>query len=129
MTRYTARDSHGKAYFAGCVQEVLEQIAGQRDRRSEWIDEIADKLAEYEDAEEQGRLIKLPCKVGDRVFVVERDEVKAYTVNHFTIIKNGVYAYLVISYSEKSIVGVDDFGKTVFLTREEAEAEKKARSL
>jgi len=27
-----------------------------------------DKLAEYEDAEESGKLIKLPCKIGDSVF-------------------------------------------------------------
>ena len=28
-----------------------------------------EKLADYEDAEEQGRLIKLPCKVGDKIFL------------------------------------------------------------
>lgn len=28
----------------------------------------AEKLADYEDLEEQGRLIKLPCKVGDTVY-------------------------------------------------------------
>lgn len=86
------------------------------------IKSVFERLAEYEDAEEAGRLIKLPCAVGDTVYVIKRNEVKTYTVNHFTIIKNGVYAYLVISYSEKSLVSVDDFGKTVFLTRKEAEA-------
>lgn len=29
---------------------------------------ILTKLGEYEDLEEQGRLIKLPCKVGDTVY-------------------------------------------------------------
>lgn len=33
--------------------------------------EIYDKLKEYEDFEEQGRLIKLPCKVGDKVYEIE----------------------------------------------------------
>lgn len=30
---------------------------------------LAEKLKYYEDLEEQGRLIKLPCKVGDRIFL------------------------------------------------------------
>ena len=29
-----------------------------------------EKLADYEDAEEQGRLIKLPCKIGDIIYRV-----------------------------------------------------------
>ena len=31
---------------------------------------IIDKLAEYETAEEEGRLVVLPCKVGDTVYVI-----------------------------------------------------------
>lgn len=31
--------------------------------------DLREKLKEYEDIEEQGRLIKLPCKVGDTVYV------------------------------------------------------------
>ena len=30
-----------------------------------------DKLAAYEDAEEQGRLVILPCKVGDTVYYLD----------------------------------------------------------
>lgn len=32
--------------------------------------QIGDKLATYEDAEEDGRLIVLPCKVGDTVYEI-----------------------------------------------------------
>lgn len=32
------------------------------------IKEVTDKLAHYEDLEEQGRLITLPCKIGDTVY-------------------------------------------------------------
>lgn len=35
----------------------------------EEIDAVYRKLKEYEDLEEQGRIIKLPCKVGDTVYV------------------------------------------------------------
>ena len=38
------------------------------DRLSEYCINILTKLADYEDLEEQGRLIKLPCKVGDTVY-------------------------------------------------------------
>lgn len=34
-------------------------------------DEIYNKLKEYEDAEENGTLIKLPCKVRDKVYEIE----------------------------------------------------------
>ncbi len=40
----------------------------------------AEKLAEYEDSEEQGRLIKLPCKVGDTVYLIDRDEYNKFKV-------------------------------------------------
>lgn len=33
-----------------------------------WSQAIYDKLAHYEDLEEDGRLIELPCKVGDTVY-------------------------------------------------------------
>lgn len=32
--------------------------------------QLIDKLAYYEDLEEQGRLVKLPCKVRDIIYVV-----------------------------------------------------------
>lgn len=43
-------------------------------RKEDWencetIADVIDKLADYEDLEEQIRLIKLPCKVGDTVYV------------------------------------------------------------
>lgn len=40
------------------------------DGRKEYVNEtdILEKLAEYEDLEEQGRLLKLPCAVGDTVY-------------------------------------------------------------
>lgn len=37
----------------------------------EEIDAVYRKLKDYEDLEEQGRLIKLPCKVGDTYYSIE----------------------------------------------------------
>lgn len=38
------------------------------------LETLSNKLAAYEDAEEQGRLIVLPCKIGDKV----RDKIADY---------------------------------------------------
>ena len=37
-------------------------------RHNIYEENIVEKLAEYEDAEEQGLLLWLPCKVGDKVY-------------------------------------------------------------
>lgn len=51
MERLTRRDSDGQAYATiGYTKKYGEAI---------------DKLAEYEEAEEQGLLLRLPCKLGD----------------------------------------------------------------
>ena len=87
-----------------------------------------DKLAEYEDLEEQGRLVTLPCKVGDSFFTYswgchgshddcwEQDDCNECP----HLLKE------IREYKFKNIVHIlnaeKDFGKTIFLTREEAEA-------
>lgn len=44
------------------------------------VAEYLRKLKDYEDLEEQGRLIKLPCKVGDTVYLIDRDENNKFKV-------------------------------------------------
>lgn len=39
-----------------------------------------EKLADYEDAEEQELLLRLPCKVGDTVYLIDRDENNKFKV-------------------------------------------------
>lgn len=84
----------------------------QSDGSVTYIGGVADKLAEYEDLEEQGRLLKLPCAVGDNV----------YTLNHLpngkTVIEEN--ATDIFMYALRMLEG--RFGKTMFLTMEEAEA-------
>ena len=75
-----------------------------------------DKLAEYEDLEEQGRLLRLPCKVGDSMYRFGYADGKAYKVQKLVI---RTLANLV------AIMESGEFGKSVFLTREEAKAKLK----
>lgn len=91
---------------------------------------MAQKLAEYEDLEEQGLLMRKPCKVGDIIYEpTNRNTINEYRV---TGIKEEPFALWIEWKLEKgfvyqSIYGVEvgDIGKTVFLTREEAEQKLK----
>ena len=92
--------------------------------------EAIDKLAEYETAEEEGRLLIFQCKVGDTVYVIEE---RYYNCQWHTGVQKGcVYGF---EYDKEWLIWVslegDDtssrnaykfsnFGKTVFLTHEEA---------
>ena len=69
-----------------------------------------EKLAEYETAEEEGRLVVLPCKVGDIVYKImcQRDNFDDRP-------------YRIITSVNFRLDMADDIGKTVFLTIEEAE--------
>ena len=79
-----------------------------------------EKLADYEDAEEQGLLLRLPCPIGTTVYnttwwddVQEKVKVDGKTF-YRTIHKHKV------SKSTFSLLDIYDFGKTVFLTKAEA---------
>ena len=100
------------------------------DQNEDYCGDAIDKLATYEDAEEQGRLVILPCKVGDTIYAPTRSFVSEFRVSQFDF---GGYEepYLWVNwYLTKGITGnfridgisASEIGKTVFLTREEAEA-------
>lgn len=50
---------------------TITQLA--KDGRYKALEEIAERLANREQAEEQGLLLRLPCKVGDTVYETYRD--------------------------------------------------------
>ena len=53
--------------------ERLTFLAGNRVRiKTDSVDKLAKKLAEYEDLEEQGLLLRLPCKVGDTLYRINK---------------------------------------------------------
>ena len=89
-----------------------------------------DRLRELAEADKDGRVVVLPCKVGDTVYMIERifdidngvcDEICARKVighggnnlNKLWLVGSGGICNVSIFVSE--------FGKTVFLTREEVE--------
>lgn len=101
MGRLTGRyEMSGLACYAPNGKAIL-----MRNLTQNALQKILDRLAAYEDAEEQGLLVRLPCKVGDTVYIhwFEHDNVE---------VVEKPFSYGMIPY----------MGETVFLTREEAEA-------
>ena len=86
------------------------------------LEKALEKLADYEDLEEQGLLVRLPCNVGDDLYCIVNGEVKKLKVHSF-----GVPDFEITDIEFKYVDGfkivrfVGELGKTVFLTREEAE--------
>ena len=91
---------------------------------SVYVGETIDRLAELEDKIEQGTLIELPCKVGDLIWVV-CGTISEYQISEFWY--DGlffVFKCVNVEYVEehrKFSFFHERIGKTVFLTREEAE--------
>ena len=89
----------------------------------------ARKLCDYEDLEEQGLLVRLPCKVGDTVYRVNagaKQPIIPMTVSeiHFLCYKNErAVRFDAIGKEDmgESCYRLEDIGRIVFLTHEEAE--------
>ena len=113
MERLTEVEN-GTAMVKGCGSNC--KYGFEYCRKEDWencktIDDVIDKLAQYEDLEEQGRLISLPCKVGDTVYhVVQGRIVEVSNVDLF---------FLLLSVAENR------FNNSVFLTKSEAEQKLK----
>ena len=155
MERLTQRCNCG---ICGSNERVLlyplYKIGGDEYMDYGLINQCFEKLAMYEDAEEQGLLLRLPCKVGDTVYVVKNNTDACDECNYFE-----EWYYDCVDYCSNKEVGKEDgnesfypqyadepicpkqfmeifvkkatlewtfnsrkqFGKTIFLTREEAE--------
>ena len=100
MGRLTRRaETDGvKAVWYGNREVFLEGEAGYAE---------ADKLAHYEDLEEQGLLLELPCKVGDTVY----EHYRMTTLDEWEIDEHKI-----------TLEDLNKIGRTVFLTRKEAKA-------
>ena len=76
------------------------------------------ELKSYKDLDEQGLLVRLPCKVGDSVFIIVGKDISRQGIRKIEISDNSI---LFKTNRQKRIFNVAEFGKTVFLAREDAE--------
>ena len=92
------------------LYDISSELCLSKTTHGEKIAAILKKLAEYEGLEEQGRLVKLPCKVGDDVYYILGIPNKTPCA---------------IDKCTFELSDINKIGKTLFLTREEAEAKLK----
>lgn len=139
MSRLTARTENGNAYLVN-VKPDEQEVDSLRKNTLQCILDCFERLAQYEDAEEQGLLVVLPCKVGDTVFTIELDckdnpdhsqmcfcwdkSCKECDKSYLRVWENrNKTADIRSIVAEMGLCGESGgFGKTVFLTRAEAEA-------
>lgn len=107
---------------------TIRQLA--EDERWKALDQIAEKLTNMEQMEEQGMLVRLPCKVGDTVYTLSyrydcKNDYDCKVSREWKCEENIPCEYeKKIHYVKKSqfcLTMLNSLGKTVFLTREEAE--------
>lgn len=127
MNRLTKRTTCGTANLAYPESCYFKSGAKDQIAVSAYRQQAIERLAEYEDMEEQGLLVRLPCKARDTVWI-KGDKFPA-EIEEIRITDDGIYFPYVEydrGYEETEVWDNDeftlsDFGKTVFLTREEAE--------
>ena len=111
---------------------TITQLA--KDGRYKALEEIAERLANREQAEEQGLLLRLPCKVGDTLYRVNKGAKEP------VIMMRVIQLYIKQIHKDRTVMRIDaindadmgescylpcDIGERIFLTREEAEAKLK----
>ena len=94
---------------------------------------LVSELKEYRDLEERGKLLKLPCRIGDTIYVIpskanyginivnrlkENNRVYEQIVDHIRFYNSG---YLLSTCEGFSCVIEEFYKETWFLTKEEAE--------
>ena len=111
-----------------CNKCNVEFCSRQCYSMTRWAESAKEKLAEYETAEEEGRLVVLPCKVGDTVWMVHQELTDSV---HFAISKMSVVElrgnrmnpiwFVIDGEYGKTSFSSSGIGKTIFFSREEAE--------
>jgi hypothetical protein len=108
---YTNYDETAEKMVAKGYRKQSEPISCGHEKGSEWV--------------------QLPCKIGDTLYVISQTKDKRILpfVNQYEVTSIAIKKKSIVVYHEMDgyikIFKQADFGKTVFLTREEAEAKMK----
>lgn len=113
--KFDSNDSVENYMKANCIK-----CAEEHEQLAEWLEE----LKSYKDLEEQGLLVRLPCKVGDILFRINkgaRNPIIKMKVSQITMISK-LYNIKAIQEDYGEVFFSDDvIGIKVFTTSEEAE--------
>ena len=134
MERLTDRNADGDYFYPKCFEKCDGLGASRKCDNCEITTSICEKLGKYEDLEGQGRLIKLPCKIGDIIYRVNAGakepviKMRVLQVNYKQLREDRIIIRIdAINDNDmgESCYLLDDFGKNVFITKSEAEAKLK----
>lgn len=132
MERLTKTTEIGNAYFPKCFEEPCCGMGKCIDNNCNLVNEVCKKLAEYETLEEQGLLVRLPANDKEIYIISSRwtvcsecgsrfDEYSCSGCEYECDSKKEYYVRPTCLSSVNVSFYANQFGKTVFLTREEAE--------
>lgn len=113
--KFDSNDSVENYMKANCIK-----CAEEHEQLAEWLEE----LKSYKDAKEHGLLVRLPCKVGDTVYVPTRNFVSELRITMVSVNMHEAYFSWMLNsgiYPNLDGFSKSKLGKSVFLTREEAE--------
>lgn len=117
LTKYGKTSHENGVCCTHFNSKECNEVAGNCALNCKWEEAAWSKLAAYEDAEEQGLLVMLPCKVEDTLYEasIQWKEVLIRTVAAIVICNNSIWV-------RNGCGDSFEYGVEVFLTREEAEA-------
>jgi hypothetical protein len=115
MERFTQKSAYGTNYVKLQFDKGRWSVGHSPDDREITITgDMVNRLAAYEDAEESGMLMRLPCPMGSTIYMIVTRHTKGR--DPFSFVK-------ITEMMESNVFRVcRDIGKTVFLTKEEAQA-------
>lgn len=133
MERLTEITHRGTVHLKGTVANYSSiSYECQLEEGSRLLNEALKKLAEYENAEDNGLLLRLPCRIGSTVFFiledsVDKDNVNGYVVSSphkiIEVCKSGFFTGQTKDFLyDSDFTEWEEIGKTVFLTKAEAES-------
>lgn len=124
-------DRSGNADDCDLCCEYCKATEDGVDCRGCAINQCFNKLGEYEKLEDNDKLLKLPCAMGDTVYTnvsmkgwYFRKENRPYEAKVVFVGINGSDNFMNVDFGNGRMLQFKflDIGKTVFLTKEEAEA-------
>ena len=142
LTEYEVVGGHVHAVPTGDLDQAMMRLAAYEDTgmepeqcenakiiiESAFSDDTSksERIRELLKADKDGRLVVLPCKVGDRLYeVTGRKTISVYKVKAIRVELFGLFIEwdIVEGFVWQSLSGInaEEIGKTVFLNREEAE--------
>lgn len=120
------KEDKGGGMMERLVEELYTFKGKIEDCENDYIISVQEKLREYENAEEQGLLLRLPVPIGTTVYKFEplAKGTKRYiktTVTRYEVFDDSIW----FTFANGLGRNIEDFGKFVFLTQSEAEQKLK----